>query len=50
MPGHGRSKNGCASLAYEPGISLGLAWHCQWIEIAGTSPAMTVKKVIAHAL
>ena len=41
MPGHSRSKNGVASLAYVPGIhdfNLGM-WQKTWM--AGTSPAMT---------
>jgi len=39
MPGHSRSKNGVASLAYVPGISLRDASSLS--EMAGTSPAMT---------
>jgi hypothetical protein len=40
MPGHSRSKNGVASLAYVPGISTD--GHSAWLnEMAGTSPAMT---------
>jgi hypothetical protein len=41
MPGHGRSQNGVASLAYVPGIPMALP---VWIGMAGTSrssPAMT---------
>jgi hypothetical protein len=38
MPGHSRSKNGVASLAYGPGIPTRRATT---IEMAGTSPAMT---------
>jgi hypothetical protein len=39
MPGHSRSKNGVALLAYVPGIHVSIvrkAW------MAGTSPAMTI--------
>ncbi len=39
MPGHGRSKNGVASLAYVPGIHVLLSGRKTWM--AGTSPAMT---------
>jgi hypothetical protein len=40
MPGHSRSKNGVASLAYVPGIHVFAARvHKTWM--AGTSPAMT---------
>src|SRR5690348_11711821 len=40
MPGHSRSKNGVASLAYVPGIHvLQRASRKTWM--AGTSPAMT---------
>jgi hypothetical protein len=38
MPGHSRSKNGVASLAYVPGIHV-FATKKTWM--AGTSPAMT---------
>ena len=38
MPGHSRSKNGVASLAYVPGIPIDGA---RPIGMAGTSPAMT---------
>ena len=34
MPGHGRSQNGVASLAYVPGIPMASP---MWIGIAGTS-------------
>ena len=37
MPGHSRSKNGVASLAYVPGIPIVGALN---IGMAGTSPAM----------
>jgi glutaconate CoA-transferase, subunit B len=39
MPGHSRSKNGVASLAYVPGIHVFLSILKTWM--AGTSPAMT---------
>ena len=39
MPGHSRSKNGVAPLAYVPGIHVLLAGRKAWM--AGTSPAMT---------
>jgi hypothetical protein len=40
MPGHGRSENGVASLAYVPGIHVFIAVRAKtWM--AGTSPAMT---------
>jgi hypothetical protein len=42
MPGHSRSKNGVASLAYVPGISL-IRTRARPIVMAGTSPAMTIK-------
>jgi hypothetical protein len=42
MPGHSRSKNGVASLAYVPGIHVLLRVETKtWM--AGTSPAMTAK-------
>jgi hypothetical protein len=44
MPGHSRSKNGVASLAYVPGIHV-FARSKTWM--AGTSPAMT-KQMPAH--
>jgi hypothetical protein len=40
MPGHSRSKNGVASLAYVPGIPT-FETPRPRIEMAGTSPAMT---------
>ena len=40
MAGHSRPKDGVASLAYVPAISLRLV-RAHLIEIAGTSPAMT---------
>jgi hypothetical protein len=40
MPGHSRSKNGVASLAYVPGIHVFFGARPKtWM--AGTSPAMT---------
>jgi hypothetical protein len=40
MPGHSRSKNGVASLAYVPGIHVFQPANLKtWM--AGTSPAMT---------
>jgi hypothetical protein len=40
MPGHSRSKNGVASLAFVPGIHVYVpAKQKAWM--AGTSPAMT---------
>jgi hypothetical protein len=39
MPGHSRSKNGVASLAYVPGIHVFEPRRKTWM--AGTSPAMT---------
>jgi hypothetical protein len=39
MPGHSRSKNGVATLAYVPGIHAFLVLAKTWM--AGTSPAMT---------
>ena len=39
MPGHSRSKNGVASLAYVPGIHVLCRAAKTWM--AGTSPAMT---------
>jgi len=41
MTGQSRSKNGVASLAYVPIISIQLAGLATAIEIAGSSPAMT---------
>ena len=43
MPGHTRSKNGVASLAYVPGIHEleAIAERKTWM--AGTSPAMTTQ-------
>jgi hypothetical protein len=45
MPGHSRSKNGVASLAYVPGIHVftALPWQKAWM--AGTSPAMTPREI-----
>jgi hypothetical protein len=40
MPGHSRSKNGVASLAYVPGIHV-LSLRVKKTSMAGTSPAMT---------
>jgi hypothetical protein len=40
MPGHRRSKNGVASLAYAPGIHVLSRMTKEDVE-AGTSPAMT---------
>jgi hypothetical protein len=42
MPGHSRSKNGVALLAYVPGIDVLLSCRKAWM--AGTSPAMTTKR------
>jgi hypothetical protein len=39
MPGHSRSKNGVAPLAYAPGIHVLPLDDKSWM--AGTSPAMT---------
>ncbi len=41
MPGHSRSKNGVASLAYVPGIHVLTASQQNKTWMAGTSPAMT---------
>jgi hypothetical protein len=41
MPGHSRSKNGVASLAYVPGIPMNAVRRFR-LEMAGTSPAMTI--------
>jgi uncharacterized protein YbjQ (UPF0145 family) len=43
MAGHSRPKDGVASLAYVPAISIGEAQRCQSIGIAGSSPAMTAE-------
>jgi hypothetical protein len=43
MPGHSRSKNGVASLAYVPGIHVFRSCSKAWM--AGTNPAMTEKIV-----
>jgi hypothetical protein len=50
MPGHSRSKNGVASLAYVPRIhALPAAWKAKtWM--AGSSPAMTVEENLGSAL
>jgi hypothetical protein len=42
MPGHSRSKNGVASLAYAPGIHALNRKSRPKTWMAGTSPAMTV--------
>jgi hypothetical protein len=42
---HARSQNGVASLAYVPGISPSRAL-CKRNGMAGTSPAMTVRKFL----
>jgi hypothetical protein len=42
IAGHSRSKNGVASLAYDPAISMTVARLCQMIEMTGTSPVMTL--------
>jgi hypothetical protein len=42
MAGRSRSKNGVASLAYVPAISIREA-GTKFVGIAGTSPAMTVQ-------
>jgi hypothetical protein len=42
MPGHSRSKNGVALLAYVPGIHVLLFGSLVKARMAGTSPAMTV--------
>jgi hypothetical protein len=39
MPGHSRSKNGVASLAYVPSINVLVRKGKSWM--TGTSPAMT---------
>jgi hypothetical protein len=44
MPGHSRSKNGVASLAYAPGIHIFKTGQTQKTWMAGTSPAMTSVK------
>jgi hypothetical protein len=41
MPGHSRSKNGVASLAYVPGIHDLTAGRKLKTWMAGTNPAMT---------
>ena len=41
MPGHSRSKNGVASLAYVPGIHVLRLYATPKTWMAGTSPAMT---------
>jgi hypothetical protein len=41
MPGHSRSKNGVALLAYVPGIHVFLSLEALKDVMAGTSPAMT---------
>jgi hypothetical protein len=41
MPGHSRSKNGVASLAYVPGIHVLHAVRSLKTWMAGTGPAMT---------
>jgi|GEM_PF-4894321 len=41
MPGHSRSKNGVASLAYVPGIHALLVFCMLKTWMAGSSPAMT---------
>jgi hypothetical protein len=42
MPGHSRSKNGVASLAYVPGIHV--LSSRRKAGMTGTSPAMTVEE------
>jgi hypothetical protein len=42
MPGHSRSKNGVASLAYVPGIHVLKLQVTSKTWMAGTSPAMTM--------
>ena len=44
MPGHSRSKNGVASLAYVPGIHVFKFSGESKTWMAGTSPAMTEQK------
>jgi hypothetical protein len=44
MPGHSRSKNGVASLAYVPGIHVFKRRGEPKTWMAGTSPAMTVSE------
>ena len=47
MPGHSRSKNGVASLAYVPGIHVSTVPKT-WI--AGTSPAMTAVETYSASI
>jgi len=49
MPGHSRSKNGVASLAYVPGIHKleAIAERKTWM--AGTSPAMTTQNFLTRS-
>jgi hypothetical protein len=43
MPGHSRSKNGVASLAYVPGIHILAGCQRSKTWMAGMNPAMTVE-------
>ena len=50
MPGHSRSKNGVASLAYVPGIHVLFMATESKTWMAGTSPAMTERGLVTLSI